>query len=155
MRIRVDTSSVRLTRWYEYLIRFILGGAVTVATGLIAKKFGPGVGGLFLAFPAILPASATLIEKHEIERKRRAGIYGMIRARKAVGADAAGAAIGSFGMLTFAIIIWKFLPDHKSWLVLGAATVAWFTVAFALWAMRSWKRAAVRAKWQAASTDHS
>lgn len=154
MKIRIDCSSLRLTRWYEYLIRFILGGAVTVATGLIAKKFGPGVGGLFLAFPAILPASATLIEKHEIERKRRAGICGVVRARKAVGADAAGAAIGSFGMLTFAVIVWKLLPYHKSWLVLGAATLAWFTVAFALWAMRTWKRALVRSKWQAAAHHH-
>jgi hypothetical protein len=30
--------------------------------GLLAKKFGSTVGGLFLAFPAIFPASATLIE---------------------------------------------------------------------------------------------
>jgi hypothetical protein len=34
----------------------------------------PVVGGLFLAFPAIFPASATLIEKHVRERKEKAGL---------------------------------------------------------------------------------
>jgi len=37
---------------------------MTVIAGLIAFRFGPVVGGLFLAFPAIFPASATLIERH-------------------------------------------------------------------------------------------
>lgn len=144
MRILVDRSSLRLARWYEYLIRFVLGGAVTVATGLIAKKFGPAVGGLFLAFSAILTASATLIEKHEMERKQRAGVRGIIRAREAVAADAAGAAIGSFGMLTFAILVCELLPNHKPSLVLGGATVAWFAVAFTIWATRGLKRALAR-----------
>ena len=49
---------------------------MTVLAGVIAKKFGPVVGGLFLAFPAIFPASATLIEKHERERKERKGLKG-------------------------------------------------------------------------------
>jgi FAD dependent oxidoreductase/Protein of unknown function (DUF3147) len=52
-----------MTRWHEYLIRFVLGGLVTAATGAIASEFGPETGGLFLAFPAIFCASATLIEK--------------------------------------------------------------------------------------------
>ena len=60
----------------EYLIRFVFGGAglVCVAAGLIAKKFGPGVGGLFLAFPAIFPAGASLVESHE--RKKTQGPHG-------------------------------------------------------------------------------
>jgi hypothetical protein len=45
------------------------GGAVTVAAGLIANKWGPGVGGLFLAFPAIFPGSATLVEKHKKQKR--------------------------------------------------------------------------------------
>ncbi len=53
----------------DYAIRFLFGGLITVAAGIIAKRFGPGIGGLFLAFPAIFPASATLIEKHEKEKK--------------------------------------------------------------------------------------
>ena len=38
------------------------------------QRWGPGIGGLFLAFPAIFPASATLVEKHEKQKKNRAGI---------------------------------------------------------------------------------
>jgi hypothetical protein len=49
--------------------------AVTPYAELIGDKFGLGVGGLFLAFPSS-PASASLIEKHQREKKRRAGMNG-------------------------------------------------------------------------------
>ena len=50
MRIKFDISALGRTRWYEYALRFIFGGAVTVAAGLIANSYGPVFGGLFLAF---------------------------------------------------------------------------------------------------------
>jgi Protein of unknown function (DUF3147) len=50
-------------------VRFLFGGICTVGAGLIARRYGPGIGGLFLAFPAIFPASATLIQTHEKEKK--------------------------------------------------------------------------------------
>jgi len=62
---------------------------------MIAKKFGPEVGGLFLAFPAIFPATATLLEKHEKQKKQRKGLNGTKRGRLAAGVDAAGAAMGA------------------------------------------------------------
>jgi Protein of unknown function (DUF3147) len=71
MIVQLKLSALRETRWYEYLTRFALGGTMTVIAGLIAARFGPIVGGLFLAFPAIFPASATLIEKHVRERRER------------------------------------------------------------------------------------
>ena len=71
MKISLDLSALGKTKWYEYALRFAFGGAITVAAGLIANKWGPGVGGLFLAFPAIFPASATLVEKHEKTKKRQ------------------------------------------------------------------------------------
>src|SRR6202050_1816764 len=95
MRIRIDVASLKQIEWHEYLTRFLLGGVVTVATGLVAKHFGPIIGGLFLAFPAILPAGATLIEKHERDKKRRAGIPLTIRGRLAAALDARGAAMRS------------------------------------------------------------
>jgi hypothetical protein len=33
--IRVSPSSLKEGRWYEYLVRFLLGGGATVFTGLI------------------------------------------------------------------------------------------------------------------------
>ncbi len=61
MSIQTNFASLKTTKPREYAIRFLFGGLVTAATGVVAKKFGPVVAGLFLAFPAIFPASATLI----------------------------------------------------------------------------------------------
>lgn len=55
MLIKFDFGSVRTTTWREYAARVVFGGAVTLLAGLIADKFGPGVGGLFLAFPRFSP----------------------------------------------------------------------------------------------------
>jgi hypothetical protein len=133
MPIRLESAGLRQTRWYEYASRFFFGGAITVLTGLIARKFGPGVGGLFLAFPAIFPASASLIEKHEKEKKRRAGFDGRKRGRVAAGVDAAGAAMGSIGLTAFALTSWKLLPRFPTWLTLIAATLAWTGTAVLTW----------------------
>ena len=69
MSVSLKLASLTQGHWYEYPIRFVLGGAMTAMAGWIASKYGPVVGGLFLAFPAIFPASATLVEKHEREKK--------------------------------------------------------------------------------------
>lgn len=89
MVVKFELSALRRTKWYELVLRFVFGGLVTVATGMIGKSYGPIVGGLFLAFPAIFPASATLVEKHEKEKKRRAHIDGVSRARQAVAVELA------------------------------------------------------------------
>lgn len=110
---------------------------MTVLAGLIAKKYGPAIGGLFLAFPAIFPAifpaSATLIEKHEKQKKQQAGGQGILRGRKAAALDAAGAALGSLGLLTFAFFVWKLIAKIPSWAALSGATVAWLAVSFLAW----------------------
>jgi hypothetical protein len=137
MNVTVDLSALGKTKWYEYAVRFVFGGIVTVLAGLIAKKFGPGVGGLFLAFPAIFPASATLIEKHEKQKKERAGMSGIQRARNAAGVDAAGAAIGTIGLLCFAVLVWELITTYQTWIVLTAATFAWLTVSVLIWHLRT------------------
>jgi len=60
MRITVNVSTLGQTKWYEYAVRFLFGGLITALAGIIAKKFGPVFGGLFLAFPAIFPARVRL-----------------------------------------------------------------------------------------------
>lgn len=136
MRIQIDPGTLRRIRWYEFGVRFLFGGLITAVTGILAKKFGPGVGGLFLAFPAIFPASATLIEKHEKEKKERQGLHGSARGKKAASVDAAGAAIGSLGLLIFAFLVYRLLPTHTAWLVLTSGTVAWLATSLLLWQMR-------------------
>ena len=90
--ISFTPSALNEGRLYEYLIRFVLGGAATVFTGWISSRAGASVGGLFLALPAIFCASATLIEKHEIRRKREAGLDGRRRGEEAAALESAGAA---------------------------------------------------------------
>jgi hypothetical protein len=138
MQIKVDTASLRQTKWHQYAIRFVLGGLITAIAGVIAKEYGPAVGGLFLAFPAILPAGATLIEKHERERKEKYGLKGIERAREAASIDAAGAAMGSIGLLVFALLVWQFIASHKPWLVLIAATASWLAVSVIVWRVRKY-----------------
>lgn len=149
MKVHADFSALKQTKWYEYALRFFFGGLVTVIAGIIAKKFGPGVGGLFLAFPAIFPASATLIEKHEKQKKEKAGLRGAKRARTAAGVDAAGAAMGSLGLLAFAVVVWRFLPDHSAAAVLVGATFLWAAVSVGMWMLceqkRRWRRVRHRA----------
>ena len=136
MRIRLDLSTLGQTKWHDYAVRFLFGGLITAFAGMIAKKFGPGIGGLFLAFPAIFPASATLIEKHEEEKKESLGLNGAARGRSAASVDAAGSSMGSIGLFIFAFVVWQFLPRDRAWMVLGGATVLWLGVSVAIWQIR-------------------
>lgn len=136
MRVSFDLAALAKTKWYEYGIRFFFGGAITVIADLLAKHYGPVFGGLFLAFPTIFPASATLVEKHEREKKQAAGISQTIRGRQAAGLDARGAAMGSVGLVVFAVVVWRCLPTWNSAATLVAALAAWFTVSFLIWRLR-------------------
>ncbi len=134
----VDFASLRDAHWSQFAVRFALGGAVTVCTGLIAQHWGPVVGGLFLSFPAILPASATLIERHETEKKKRAGISCRVRGRKAAALDAAGAVLGGWGMLCFDGVAWLALLRYST--ALALAGMLWLIVSASLWwAGRRWR----------------
>ena len=136
MIVMMDLSSLRRMRAHEWAVRFTLGGAVTVAAGLLAKYFGPVFGGLFLAFPAIICASATLIEKHERQKKARAGFNDIVRARQAAGLDVGGSELGSVGLAAFALLAWKELPGHSPALILICAALLWLGVSTALWWIR-------------------
>lgn len=136
MQVKVDYSTLRQTKWHDYAIRLVFGGLIAAGAGLIANKYGPVVGGLFLAFPAIFPASATLIEKHEKEKQEAHGPKGAERGKEAASADAAGSAMGSLGLLVFAVLVWKLMPGHKAWLVLTVATLSWLTVSVLIWYLR-------------------
>lgn len=136
MQIKIDTSALRLTTWHEYALRFVVGGLITALAGVIAKKFGASVGGLFLAFPAIFPASATLIEKHEKEKKEEHGLKGTECGRDAASDDSAGSAMGSIGLAAFAVLVWLYIRSHEHWFVLVAATLAWLAVSVLAWQLR-------------------
>lgn len=133
MRVAFDLAALRQIQWHEYASRFVLGGVITVLTGLIAKHFGPVLGGLFLAFPAIFPASVTLVEKHERIKKQAAGFSPTLRGRLASALDARGTALGTLGLAAFGLVVWQALPAHDATLVLTGALVTWLIVAITAW----------------------
>src|ERR1700734_1715734 len=128
VNISVNFSALRQAKWYQFVLRFLFGGAICVLAGLSAEKYGPAVGGLFLAFPAIFPASATLLENEQKEKKEKVGLRGTLRGRKVAGVDAVGASMGTVALMIFAAIVWQLLPDHSAGLVLLGATIIWFAV---------------------------
>jgi hypothetical protein len=140
MRVTLRLNELRKTKWSEYIVRFVFGGAISVVAAILAEHFGPAFGGLFLAFPAIFPASATLIEKHEREKKAQAGITATLRGRQSAALDAFGAALGSAGLAGFAGVAWKFLPRHDTRMVLFAGTIIWLGISVLCWSIRHKRR---------------
>jgi hypothetical protein len=113
---------------FEYGLRFLAGGIAVSAFAMLG-------GTLFLAFPAIFPASATLIEKHVRERKEKAGLRGARRGKEAAALNAAGAALGSFGLAAFGLVIWLLIVRSPAW-ALALAAVSWLAVAMLAWQVR-------------------
>ena len=140
MVIKADASKLKGLNWSQFGIRFVLGGLITAIAGILAEKFGPAIGGLFLAFPAILPASVTLVEKNEQNAKREKGLKGDERGRAAAMLDAYGAALGSLALLPFAALVWLLVTRYPAWLVLPGATAVWIASAVAAWTIaRRWR----------------
>jgi hypothetical protein len=141
MQIRFDLRSLKETRAHEYAARFLFGGVCTGVAWLIAKKFGPAIGGLFLAFPAIFPAAASMIQDHEKRRKTEVGHDGTSRGREAAALDAFGASIGCVGLLVFALWTWQFATRLASLYVLLTSLSLWILVSVAGYLIRAhWPR---------------
>ena len=136
MLIGINVAKLREGKPTEYLTRFLFGGIVTVLAALIAKHYGPILGGLFLAFPGIFAPGLSMTETHAIERKAKAGANGTLFARAEASVEAAGASAGALGLAAFALVLWKGLPIHSLTLILPLASAAWLLVSLLLWWLR-------------------
>jgi hypothetical protein len=134
--IAVQLAALKQTKPHQYGIRFLIGGLCTVVAGLVGNHFGPAIGGLFLAFPAIFPAAASLIENNEKGKKRKIGANGALRGRLAASIDSAGAALGCVGLIGFAVTSWSLLRGHNATLAITMATLVWLVIALGLWLVR-------------------
>ena len=121
MRPVLVPGKLKCIRWWEYALRFVFGGVITVITGLLAKYIGPAFAGMFLAFPAILPASLTLVKEHE--------------GRKKAADDARGARVGAIGLFGFALVVGLTATSWPATAVLVVATAAWLAVSLGVWAV--------------------
>jgi len=116
---QVDPGKLGTHRFGDYAMRFLFGAGISLVAGLAGMAFGPKIGGVLLGFPAILPASLTLIQKKE--GKEEASI------------DSLGAILGAVAMVAFAgvVTVWA-----ASWGVVPSLVVAmivWFLVAGGLY----------------------
>jgi uncharacterized membrane protein (GlpM family) len=115
----LDPGKLRQVGLGETAIRFAFGALVSIVASLVTLKFGPRIGGLFLAFPAILPASLTLIEKKEGNEKARA--------------DAEGGIMGAVGLAAFALTALLLLHRLAPAPALALALAAWIAVSLGLY----------------------
>jgi Protein of unknown function (DUF3147) len=88
---RAVPGEIKAHRFKDYALRFVFGAAITLVAGLIGMWLGPKVGGVLLGFPALLPASLTLIQKKE--------------GKRAASVDSIGAALGAVAMVAFAAFV--------------------------------------------------
>lgn len=116
---RASLGKLRRVAAWEYLLRFAAGGAITAITGLIATHWGPAVGGLFLAFPAIFPASLTLVKQHDGRRRALD--------------DARGGRIGTIALAGFAGSATLTAARWPPVVFLPIATVIWLIIAVLAW----------------------
>jgi Protein of unknown function (DUF3147) len=122
-RPRFEPKRVAQVKPRDLGIRFLAGGLTSVGAGLVTLAFGPRAGGIFLAFPAILAASLTLIEEQEDSAEARE--------------DSRGALVGGAGMAAFAVVAAVGLGQLAAGVALALAALAWVVVVlagyFALW----------------------
>jgi hypothetical protein len=136
VRFKLQTTSLRETTAAEYARRFLFGGVVTVVATLIADRWGPVIGGLFLAFPGIFPAGVSLVEKHKIQREREVGKMGVAAARAEASVEAAGASAGAWGLAGFGLVVWKESGIRSLPVMLVCAGLAWVVVSGIVWMFR-------------------
>lgn len=136
MMIQARFAALKGIAPHEWAVRFVFGGLCCVVAGLIANRYGPAIGGLFMTFPAIFPAGASLVETHEEEHKARAGFNGTNRGRAVASVDAAGASIGAIGLAAFAVVLWRYLPSLNTCAACALATTAWILVSVCIWLIR-------------------
>jgi hypothetical protein len=110
----VDLSKLSKIQPKDLAVRFAFGAAISLVAGLISLAFGAPAGGMFLAFPAILPASLTLIEKKE---GTEAAIH-----------DLDGTIIGAAALGVFALVAGLGLRNASAALALPAALATWLGV---------------------------
>ena len=112
-RLHTNLGKIRNISVGEYGVRFAFGVVISIVAGIIGNLFGARVGGLFLAFPAILPATLTILEKKE----------GSAEALS----DLRGATVGGVGLMAFAITA-SLLLTRSAPAGLVLALVAWIAV---------------------------
>src|SRR5215203_2515703 len=94
---RFQPGRIKEARFRDFAIRFAFGGTISVVAALIGAVSKESIGGIFTAFPAIILASLTLIDKQEDPEH--------------ASYDSVGAAIGAIGFIACAFFISRTLEQ--------------------------------------------
>ncbi len=106
--VGIDVAKLLRPVWPHLSLRFAFGAAIALVAGLVGIRGGPRIGGLFLAFPAVLPAALTLLEREEGTTK--------------TDVDALGAILGALAMVAFAVLVAFRMPvllAALGWVLVG------------------------------------
>jgi hypothetical protein len=127
-KVGLNPAAIRAASARDYAVRFVFGAAVSVVAGLVSLRFGPEVGGIFLAFPAILPAALSLIEDKNGEGP--------------ADADAQGGIIGAIGIVAFALVVFLAVRHVAAPITLALALAAWALVSSGIYftLRRAWPK---------------
>ncbi len=110
-----EPGKIRGVRLSGLAVRFAFGAGISLLAAGVAAVLGPHAGGMFLAFPAILPASLTLLEQQD--------------GHPEAAHDQRGALLGAVGMVAFALVAALTFSVLARPAALAAATVAWVVAA--------------------------
>lgn len=115
----VNLGAVREAKPRDVAVRFVFGAVISAIAGLVGKRYGQHAGGLFLAFPAVLPAALTFVEK-------KGGA-------QAAHGETIGAVAGALAMVAFAAVVALLVARAGAPLALLSGLVAWVVVAGGLY----------------------
>jgi len=115
----VELGALRHVPRRDLTIRFAFGAAISAAASIIGLAAGARVGGIFLAFPAILPATLTLLEKENSKRSAEN--------------DAVGSVLGAAALAVFGLIAWLLVRRSGAPIGLAAAAFGWLAAAVVLY----------------------
>jgi hypothetical protein len=118
---RFQPRRIKEARFRDFAIRFAFGGTISVVAALIGAISTESIGGIFTAFPVILVASLTLIDKQEDEEH--------------ASYDAVGAALGAVGFIGCAFFISSTLDQWPVAASLGMGLSIWLAVSVGLYAL--------------------
>jgi hypothetical protein len=116
---RLQPAKLKEVGASDLVVRFAFGALISVVAAVVGLLWNAKAGGMFLAFPAILPATLTLIEKKQSKREAEE--------------DDEGATLGSVAMFAFAATATWALTALPAGLSLAAASGAWLSVAALLY----------------------
>lgn len=119
----INLGALRKVRASELALRFAFGAAISIIAGIGGIVLGSVVGGMLLAFPAIAPATLTLIEKKE---GNLAAVH-----------DVGGAIFGGVGLVAFAVAGDYLFGHVGAPVVLAICLASWTVVSIFFYLLRA------------------